>query len=263
VSHGKPILWHIVVSHYSEKVRWALDFKSVEHERRAPLPGMHIPVALWLTRGRSATFPVLGLDGARIGDSTAIIAALEDRYPDPPLYPQDRAERRRALELEDWFDEELGPHMRRLVFHELRGDPERFTEVAAQAAPGVFARLGPAAGAYGRAFAGARYGARKADAAERSRERVVMALDRLEAELDGREYLVGEHFTVADLTAAALFYPLVYPPEATATIERMSEPYERFRASVSERPGYGWVQEMFRRHRRAAPAQLSGAYRTR
>src|SRR4051812_50186458 len=96
---GQPILWHIVISHYSEKARWALDHKGVEHERRAPVPGAHIPVALWLTRGRHYTFPVLELDGRHIGDSTAMIAALEERFPEPALYPADAGERRRALEL--------------------------------------------------------------------------------------------------------------------------------------------------------------------
>jgi glutathione S-transferase len=69
---SRPALWHIPVSHYSEKVRWALAFKGVEHRRHAPPPGGHIPVALALTRGRSVTFPVLTLDGRHIGDSTAV-----------------------------------------------------------------------------------------------------------------------------------------------------------------------------------------------
>ena len=60
---AKPVLWHIPVSHYSEKVRWALTHKGVEHERSAPLPGPHMAVALWLTRGGDKTFPVLHLDG--------------------------------------------------------------------------------------------------------------------------------------------------------------------------------------------------------
>ena len=34
-----PVLWHIEISHYNEKARWALDYKGVEHERRAPTPG--------------------------------------------------------------------------------------------------------------------------------------------------------------------------------------------------------------------------------
>ena len=64
--------------------------------------------------GDTSTTPVLTLDGQSIGDSTRIIAALEERWPQPPLYPQDAARRQRALELEEFFDEELGPHIRRV-----------------------------------------------------------------------------------------------------------------------------------------------------
>ena len=143
---SKPTLWHIEISHYSEKARWALDYKGIEHQRRAPTPGAHIAVALWLTRGRCKTFPVLQLDGEAIGDSTAIIAALEERYPDPPLYPDDPGERRRALELEEFFDEELGPHARLLAFHEATKDlavVERFT---VDLLPGRLADIGPSPG---------------------------------------------------------------------------------------------------------------------
>ena len=52
-----------------------------------------------------------------ISDSSRIIEALEHAYPDPALYPADPDERRRALELEDYFDEELGPYIRRWIFH--------------------------------------------------------------------------------------------------------------------------------------------------
>ena len=134
-----PVLWHIPVSHYNEKVRWALDLKGVEHERRAPSPPAHIPVARWLTRGRASTFPLLVLDGQAIADSTAIIAALERRHPDPPLYPEDPAERERALELEEFFDEELGPHVRGLAFHEMRKDPAAIAAFAATMLPGPLA----------------------------------------------------------------------------------------------------------------------------
>src|SRR5690349_16835365 len=102
-----PVLWHIKVSNYNEKARWALDYKRVAHRRRDPMPGAHTLIALALTR-RTATFPVLQIDGRAIGDSTRIIAALEERFPDPPLYPTDPAERRRALELEEFFDQDLG-----------------------------------------------------------------------------------------------------------------------------------------------------------
>src|SRR5919206_3444571 len=111
-----PVLYHIEISHYNEKARWALDYKHVPHERKAPPPMMHTVWALAMTR--KPTFPVLKLNGKAIGDSTRIIEELERLYPEPPLYPDDPAERQRALELEDFFDEELGPYIRRWIFHE-------------------------------------------------------------------------------------------------------------------------------------------------
>jgi glutathione S-transferase len=259
-SATQPTLWHITISHYIEKARWALDYKSIPYRLRAPVPGTHIPVALWLTRGSHYTLPVLDLGGERIGDSTAIIAALEERHQEPPLYPRVPAQRRRALALEEWFDEELGPYIRRFVFHELGRDPERFAEVGAKAAPRAFRPMGPAGAACARALTGLRYGARSDDAAETARTKIIAALDRLEAELGAGDYLVGESFSVADLTAAALLYPLVRPPEAYVTIDRMPEPVERLQAHLRERRGYRWVEETFRRHRRPAEApRVAGA----
>jgi glutathione S-transferase len=246
-------LWHITISHYSEKARWALDHKSIAYRVRAPLPGAHMTAALWLTRGRHYTFPVLNLDGEGIGDSTAIIEALEERHPEPPLYPRSPADRRRALALEEFFDEELGPYVRRFVFHELLRDPERFAEVMAQGAPRAFDLMGTVGQGCARVMIGTRYHAHGDAAAERARAKVVAGFDRLEAELDGGDYLAGETFSVADLTAAALLYPLVLPPEGYLTVDRMPEPVERLRAQLRERRGYRWVEEMFRRHRASVP----------
>jgi glutathione S-transferase len=257
MSDERPTLWHINVSHYSEKVRWALAWKGVEHRRRAPIPSTHIPIALWLTRGAQYTFPVLTLDGRNIGDSTAIMGALEHRYPQAPLYPEDPAERQRALALEDFFDEELGPAIRQLVWHELGKDPDRFALVMEQTSPPSLARFSKAAARYGRIFTSLRFGARSERAAERSRAKVVAALDRLDAELEAGagEYLVGDSFTVADLTAASLFYPVALPEGAPLPPDQpLPESYQRFREPLEDRPGMRWVREIFRRHRRPAKA---------
>src|SRR5919106_689204 len=109
------ILWHLKVSHYNEKARWALDYKGLPHVRRSVEAGRHQKVAKKLSGG--TTLPVLQLDGKAIGDSTEIIAELERVRPQPALYPADPAERQRALELEDHFDEELGPYSRLLAVH--------------------------------------------------------------------------------------------------------------------------------------------------
>ena len=79
-----PLLWHIPLSHFNEKVRWTLDYKRIAHRRR--VLGADYLIRAWRATGRG-TLPILFLDGRAIGDSTHIIAALEERYPEPPLYP--------------------------------------------------------------------------------------------------------------------------------------------------------------------------------
>jgi len=112
---GLPLLWQLRFSHYNEKARWALDYKQVAHRRRSLPPGSH-PYRSRRLGGRG-TMPVLDLDGEVIGDTTEIVARLEQRNPDPSLYPDTEIERKAALELEERFDEDLGPGIRSAVFH--------------------------------------------------------------------------------------------------------------------------------------------------
>src|SRR5262245_17519038 len=117
-----PLLWHIPLSHYNEKVRWALDYKGIAHRRRVLGPDYLIRV--WRATGQGK-LPVLWLDGQAIADSTRIIAALEERYPEPLLYPRDAASRQRALALEDDLDETLGPALRAAIVTPLfQHDPD-------------------------------------------------------------------------------------------------------------------------------------------
>ena len=208
----KVILWHIEISHYNEKARWALDYKRIPHKRRVPIPGLHGIRASLLTRAAQRRLPVLELNGRRIGDSTAIIAALEEHTPKPPLYPHDPLDCARALELEDWFDENLAPPLRRFIWRHTLPDTD-----AVLAA--LFMRPSPMRARMLRATAPiARWAVRRDyditdETAKQARAEVVVAMDRLEAELQPCGYLVGDGFTVADLTAAALFTPVLAPPE--------------------------------------------------
>jgi glutathione S-transferase len=238
-----PVLWHIQISHYNEKARWALDHKRVAHERRAPLPGVVHPLVA-LAKTRRPTFPVLDLDGRSIGDSTRIIEALERRWPEPPLYPADPVERRRALELEQFFDEEIGPHPRRLVFYETSRDPE----ASAHALDGlpVPGPMRAAGGTIVRVLA-RRYGGR-AETMELARERVRLGYERILAELQPSGYLVGDSFSVADLTAASILMHPARPAELQYPIPPYPRTVADFFATLP-REGLDWVRRMWREHR--------------
>lgn len=117
-----PLLWHIPLSHFNEKVRWALDYKGIAHRRR--VLGPDYLIRAWRATGQGK-LPILWLDGRAIADSTRIIAALEERYPEAPLYPRDAVARQQALALEDDLDETLGPALRAAMVTPLfRGDPD-------------------------------------------------------------------------------------------------------------------------------------------
>lgn len=249
----RPLLWHLPISHFSEKVRWALDWKRVPHRRRVMPPGLHPLGGLILSRGQVYTMPVLVADDRRIGDSTDIIRWLEERFPDSqPLYPADPAERARALELEDWFDENVGPYARQWGFNSMLSEPEAARVFAIKQTEWAPVKVPPEAFApFAKLFVAVRYSAADEEGVAEARRKLVAALDRIEAELDGGEYLVGGRFSVADLTGAALFYPLVLPEEGPWQPVR-TRAFLEFQESVRERPAFRWVEETFRQYRRPA-----------
>jgi glutathione S-transferase len=244
-----PILWHLDISHFNEKARWALDYKGIPHERRSVFPGMQAARARIL-RGGTSTLPVIDIDGTRIGDSTRIIEELERRWPDPPLYPADPDERQRALELEDFFDEHCAHDMRRVLFDPFLREPELMAE-----ASGSNRHRG--AGAVGFLYPVVERAVRRKytvnpESVARSREIVVAAMDRIERERGPSGYLVGDFFSVADLTAAAIFSVLVRPPEFPyhqVDPARDPEDLKRWREGLVDHPAFEYVLQMYARHR--------------
>ena len=247
---GPPVLWHLKVSHYNEKARWALDYKRVPHTRRAAVPGRHRGIAEELTGGR--TFPVLVLDGVAIGDSTRIIEALERSHPDPPLYPADPGARRRALELEDFFDEELGPYTRLLVLNGVLPDAGLTLGTFAPDLPRGRRLVTRAAFPLVRRRVRADF-----EINDRSLEvawaKIRAARERFRRELQPSGYLVGESFTVADLTLAALVAPAVAPEQFPYPQPQRGHPrLAELRAGLAEEGLADWARAIYARHRGAS-----------
>jgi glutathione S-transferase len=61
---------------------------------------------------------------------------------------------------------------------------------------------------------------------------------------------VGEAFTVADLTAAALLSPVLQPPEHQYPLRVELPPYlQDYRAALLEHPAMQWAADVYRTHR--------------
>ncbi len=203
-----------------------------------------------ILRGGTSTLPVIDIDGTRIGDSTRIIEELERRWPDPALYPADPDERRRALELEDFFDEHCAHELRRVMFDPVLDRPELMAEAAGtdrRRGASVMKVMYPVM----KRAVRFKYDINPESAAE-ARKVVLAAMDRIEQERGPSGYLVGDEFSVADLTAAAIFAPFVCPPEFPyhqVDPDRFPDDLKRWREPLTERPAFKYVLDMYARHR--------------
>ncbi len=205
-----PHLLHFRVSHYNEKVRWALDFKGVAHTRESLVPGFHLPRVRALT-GQSQ-LPVLVLDGRPLLGSAAIIEALDRRYPDRPLIPFEPVLRTRALALEAWLDGDVAPILRRLFWSTYLDRPGDAARMATAGASRVIRWLWRLTFPLMRPLFRRNMGIQHGDV-ERARAAVPALCDRLAAEIGPSGFLVGDVFTVSDLTAAAVMTAILRPPE--------------------------------------------------
>lgn len=245
-----PHLYHFCISHFNEKVRWALDRKRWPHRRTALTPGFHLPRVRWLT-GQEKT-PVLRLEGQILHDSTRIIAELERLRPDPPLYPADPAERAEALAIEDHFDEEVAPDVRRLFWGTYLPHLRLCARMATDGAGGAKRLLWRAMLPFMLPVFSRKLGLDEASL-EQARARLPGHFEYLEARIQPSGFLVGEAFSVADLTAASIMTAILRPPEFPYPLPEPWPPeLVELRDSFADRPGYRWVMETYATHRDAS-----------
>jgi glutathione S-transferase len=242
-----PVLWHFRVSPYNEKARWALDYKSVPHIRRTAQLGQHAKIAKRLAG--TTTFPVLELNGEAFGDSTMIIDALERYQPDPPLYPGDPEDRRRALEIEDYFDEEFGHHLRRASLHRAFPEPALFFDVFAQELTGVRRSAARLLYPLVRRRVAKHYSV-NGQSVQVAMEKLHKAGERFANELGPGGYLVGDEFTVADLSVASLFAPAVAPEQFPYPQPQRHHPrFDDLRELLGRYGAVDWTRDIYARHR--------------
>ncbi len=83
-----------------------------------------------------------------------------------------------------------------------------------------------------------------------ARDRTIAAMDRIARELQPSGYLAGDGFTVADLTGAAMLWPLVLPKQFPYKLPAaMPPPMALERAHLAEHPALKWAAGIYAKHR--------------
>lgn len=246
------VLHQFRASHFNDKARWALDYKGLKHQRITLLPGPH-QGAIRKLSGQTST-PVMVMDGKVVAGSAAIIDALENVCPKPSLYPADADQRSAALAIQERFDREVGPATRTVAFtvfvQELGYVAAVFGKEATPLQRGIYRMVLPLV----RPIMAKTNGASDPETVKRAFDVTRRTLDWLAEEIKQRKYLVGDQFSVADLSAAALLSPIVRldhpdmrPPEPVP--EKMTA----LLAEWKDHPAVKWVQTMYRDHRPSRP----------
>jgi len=226
-------------SHYVEKARWALDWLSLPYSEEPHIPPLH---RLATARHGGRSVPVLVHGARRFVDSTHILVHADSVCGGDRLYPQDPAQRREVEALEERFDEVLGPHTRRWAYAQLLPKTRLLRAMMSRGVPRVEASLLPlimpivipAIRAVFRITP---------ESAQRSLQHVFEIFQEVDNRLeDGRQFLVGERLTAADITFAALAAPALAPagcraayPELDALPAAMREVVLRLRDSQAGR----------------------------
>lgn len=247
-----PELWQMRFSMYPEKARWALDYKRVPHIRYSLLPGPHA-VQLIARFGQKA-MPILRHEGNVLKNSAAVLDYAEQTWPDPPIYPKDPTLCEQALEIQKWFDEKIGPAVRRAGFYEFLPHTEYSARRIATGLSEWQQRL------YVWAFPAVRAIMTldmqiNASGAEAGRALTQEALDFVAGNSERTGYLVGDHFSVADLTAAAILFPTCFPPEFPVDLPKpLPSGWERWLERWQNHPGCEYVRRIYREHRGVSAA---------
>ncbi|MBV8500942.1 MAG: glutathione S-transferase [Paucibacter sp.] len=231
--HPNPAAQAILItmphSHYAEKARWALDRLALPYREEPHVPLLH-RFATVRRGGRSV--PVLVHGAHRLTDSSDILAYADFLHGGGELYPGNAELKREVQALEERFDMELGPHARRWAYAQLLPQRRPLRRVMSRGVPRLEAILMPMI------LPGVARLIRSAlritpQSAQSSLERVRGLFAEVDERLrDGRAFLIGERFTAADLSFAALAGPVLFPEGGGAAYFTLDEAPQSMREEV-------------------------------
>ena len=199
----------IPISHYCEKVRWALDYLEIPFQEFPHTPPFHRQAT---QKYGGASTPVLVTDiGNIFTDSTEILRYLDTLHPGK-LYPPVPEIQKLALELEQLFNQRLGINTRRWGYSYIL-TPQLIRPKWTVGVPIWEKLLFPIIFPKVRSII-----VETMKITETSATESYLEIDRVfsrvnEVLSDGRKYLLGDQFSAIDITFASLAAPIIQPPE--------------------------------------------------
>lgn len=193
-------LYHAMHSTCSQKVRICLFEKGLEFDSRlVDLANKEQLAPDYLKLNPNGVVPTLVHDGEPVTDSSVICEYLDEQFPQAPLAPPDALGRARMRAWLRFIDEVPTaavrvPSFNGAFLYRFRGmDMERFRKEQADVRPlrkHFYRRMGPT-------------GFSEADV-EASVEQIARTVERMEEALVRGPWLLGERYTMADITVAPL-----------------------------------------------------------
>ena len=206
------LLVTIPQSHFCEKARWALDRLGAQYHEERHLPMLHLPATL--LRGGKRTVPLLKTRAGVFDDSTDILHYVDGFLQvDKKLFPVDNPARTAVEQLEEHFDEILGPATRLWVYRYLLPNKDLSVSIVEHSVPRYQAIIGKAMFGVVRGMMERRLDMNAENEASALKD-IRRVFDEVAERLaDGRRFLIADRFTAADLTFACLSAVIVLPPE--------------------------------------------------
>lgn len=237
----------IPVSHYCEKVRWALTRAQIPFIEERHMPPFHrlatgrickqLDPVVTETERRMSPFnrfisqrvggqsvPVLVTQTEVITDSEDILRYVDAIAPgEAKLYPTDPDQRKKVEKFVKLFDSVLAPAVRQWFYFYLFNQAQLIQPLWCQGVPWFERLLFPIVFRWMRSNVFQMY-AINSNSATAAYDRIYEIFETIESELaDGRSYLVGDSFSAADLTFATLAAAVVMPAGYGVTLPVLSK----------------------------------------
>lgn len=243
----ETLLYQFQTSHFCEKARWALDHKGVQYRIKNLLPGLHRYTLRRIVK--DTTLPVLSMGGKHIQGSNRIIDFLDQTIATKSLTPADPGLRAEAEHWETFATNQLGTPFAVFYYSHMLESPTLLRQRYTQNGPWYNSLY--FAITFNRICQRIRQLYKVTpSSADQARATLEAALHKLEQHLKTRPYLVGEQFTRADLSVAALLSPIAMAgQQAKKNNNSYPAGITEFLAQHATSPVLQWVNRLYQNHR--------------